>query len=31
MSLSFAKITKENVDDLMSMCGNMPGIDKIPA
>ncbi len=30
MSLSFAKITKENVDDLMSQCGNMPGINKIP-
>jgi hypothetical protein len=31
MSLRFAKITKENVDDLMSVCGNMPGMSKNPA
>jgi hypothetical protein len=31
MSLSFAKITKDNVDDLMSLCGNMPGMNKHPA
>jgi hypothetical protein len=31
MSLSFAKITKDNVDDLMSVCGNMPGMNKHPA
>ena len=31
MSLSFAKITKDNVDDLMSLCGNMPGMGKHPA
>jgi hypothetical protein len=31
MSLRFEKITKENVDDLMSLCGNMPGISKHPA
>lgn len=30
MSLKFVKITSENVDDLMSMCGNMPGMDKNP-
>jgi hypothetical protein len=30
MSLQFAKITEENVDDLMSVCGNMPGMDKNP-
>jgi hypothetical protein len=31
MSLTFAKISKENVDDLMSVCGNMPGMSKHPA
>ncbi len=31
MSLSFAKITRENVDDLMSLCGNMPGMNRHPA
>jgi hypothetical protein len=31
MSLSFQKITRENVDDLMSLCGNMPGMNKNPA
>ncbi len=31
MSLSFAKITKDNVDDLMSLCGNIPGMNKHPA
>jgi hypothetical protein len=31
MSLNFQKITKENVDDLMSLCGNMPGMNKHPA
>jgi hypothetical protein len=30
MSLKFAKITEENIDDLMSVCGNMPGMDKNP-
>ena len=30
MSLRFAKVTKENVDDLMSMCGSQPGISKVP-
>jgi hypothetical protein len=31
MSLRFDKITKENVDDLMSLCGNIPGMNKHPA
>jgi hypothetical protein len=31
MSLRFAKITQENVDDLMSVCGNAPGMSKHPA
>jgi hypothetical protein len=31
MSLSFAKINKDNVDDLMSLCGNGPGMSKNPA
>lgn len=31
MSLRFAKITQENVDDLMSVCGNMPGMSRHPA
>jgi hypothetical protein len=31
MSLKFDKITKENVDDLMSICGNIPGMSKHPA
>lgn len=30
MSLTFVKITSENVDGLMSVCGNMPGMSKIP-
>ncbi len=31
MSLRFEKITKGNVDDLMSLCGNGPGMSKNPA
>ena len=31
MSLRFAKISKDNVDDVMSVCGNMPGMNKLPA
>lgn len=30
MSLRFEEISAENVDDLMSICGNMPGMDKNP-
>ena len=30
MSLKFAKITEDNVEDLISFCGNMPGMDKNP-
>lgn len=30
MKYQFKDIIKENVDDLMSMCGNMPGLDKNP-
>ncbi len=31
MSLNFAKITKDNVDDLMGLCGNAPHMNKHPA
>ncbi len=30
MALRFEDITEKNVDDLMSFCGNMPGIEKNP-
>jgi hypothetical protein len=30
MTLKFEDITEKNVDDLMSLCGNMPGIEKNP-
>ena len=30
MSLKFAKITEDQIEDLMSVCGNMPGMDKNP-
>lgn len=30
MSYRFEDITENNVDDLMSVCGNMPGVDKNP-
>jgi hypothetical protein len=30
MSYRFEDIAEKNVDDLMSVCGNMPGIDKDP-
>ena len=30
MSLKFAKITEDNVEDLIIFCGNMPGMDKNP-
>lgn len=30
MTFKFEDITAKNVDDLMSVCGNMPGLDKNP-
>lgn len=31
MGLRFEKFTRENVDDVMGICGNIPGMDKNPA
>jgi len=30
MSLKFAKITEDHIEDLMGVCGNMAGMDKNP-